>query len=105
MKTITQNKWHKVKLGDLAKISRGSSPRPIADRRYFDGGAIPWIKIADATKSGKYLYKTKEHVNEFGASFSRILPKGSLIVAASGTLGYTQILGVSGCVHDGWMIV
>ncbi len=105
MKTITQHNWHKIKLGNLAKITRGSSPRPIADQRYFDGGTIPWIKIADATKSGKYLYKTKEHVNEFGASFSRLLPKGSLIVAASGTLGYTQLLGVSGCVHDGWLIV
>ncbi len=42
-------------------------------------------------------------MNEYGASFSRLLPKGSLIIAASGTLGYTQLLGVEGCVHDGWL--
>jgi type I restriction enzyme S subunit len=84
-------------------VVRGSSPRPIADQRYFVGGTIPWIKIADATKSGRYLYDTREKVNEFGASFSRLLPKGSLIVAASGTLGYTQMLGVPGCIHDGWL--
>jgi type I restriction enzyme, S subunit len=95
--------WPIKRIGDLATVVRGSSPRPIADQRYFIGGDIPWIKIADATKSGKYLYETKEHVNEFGASFSRKLPVGSLIVAASGTLGYTQMLGVSGCVHDGWL--
>lgn len=105
MVSAESQKWKKVKLGDLSVISRGSSPRPIADQRYFVGGSIPWIKIADATKSGKFLYQTKEHVNEFGASFSRLLPKGSLIVAASGTLGYTQFLGVEGCVHDGWLIV
>ena len=81
-------KWTTNVLADLCDISRGSSPRPIRDQRYFIDGTIPWIKIADATKSGKYLYQTKQHVNEFGASFSRYLPKGSLILAASGTLGY-----------------
>lgn len=98
------NGWRTVQLGELCDVCRGSSPRPIADQRYFEGGTIPWIKIADATKSGKYLYTTKEHVNEFGASFSRLLPKGSLIIAASGTLGYPQFLGVEGCAHDGWLI-
>jgi type I restriction enzyme S subunit len=102
---MTRAEWRKVKLGELCEISRGSSPRPIADERYFAGGTIPWVKIADATKSGKYLYGTKEKVNEFGASFSRLLPAGSLIIAASGTLGYPQILGVPGCVHDGWLII
>jgi len=97
--------WPTRELGTLATITRGSSPRPIADTRYFENGTIPWIKIADATKSGKYLYKTKEYVNEYGASFSRRLPPKTILVAASGTLGYTQILGVEGCAHDGWLII
>jgi len=95
--------WTRSTVGSICKVVRGSSPRPIADQRYFDCGTIPWIKIADATKSGKYLYGTRERVNDFGASFSRFLPAGSLIVAASGTLGYTQMLGVPGCIHDGWL--
>lgn len=97
--------WPKKELGELADICRGSSPRPITDTRYFDGGTVPWVKIADATKSGKFLYETKQHVNDFGASFSRRLPPGTILVAASGTLGYTQILGVEGCAHDGWLIL
>ena len=95
--------WRVGKIGDVTEVGRGSSPRPIADQKYFEGGKIPWIKIADATKSGKYLYDTKQKVNEYGASFSRLMPKGSMIVAASGTLGYTQLLGVDGCIHDGWL--
>lgn len=95
--------WEVVKIGDVAEVGRGSSPRPIKDSKYFENGKIPWIKIADATKSGKYLYETNQKVNEYGASFSRLLPKGSLILAASGTLGYTQLLGVEGCIHDGWL--
>jgi len=97
--------WPTKKLGELSDICRGSSPRPICDTKYFEGGTIPWVKIADATKSGKFLHETKEHVNEYGASFSRRLPPGTILVAASGTLGYTQILGVEGCAHDGWLIL
>ena len=95
--------WKTEKIGNICHVGRGSSPRPIQDQRFFEGGDIPWVKIADATKSGKYLYETKQYVNEHGASFSRIMEPGTIIVAASGTLGYTQILGVRGCVHDGWL--
>lgn len=93
----------KVKLGELCTIGRGSSPRPITDTKYHINGKIPWIKIADATVSDKYLYKTKEYVNELGASHSRLLPINSIIMATSGTLGFTIKLGVSGCIHDGWL--
>lgn len=95
--------WEKKKLGDLCFIGRGSSPRPIANPAYFIGGTIPWIKIADATSSIKYIYETKEYVNDYGASFSRKLKPGSLILAASGTLGFPMFLGVEGCIHDGWL--
>lgn len=103
MTRIAAKIWRRVCVGDVCKVRRGSSPRPIKDQRYFEGGTIPWIKIADATCSGKYLYTTKQKVNEYGASFSRYLPSGSLILAASGTLGYVQMLGVPGCIHDGWL--
>ena len=95
--------WHERKVGELCKVGRGSSPRPKHDQRYFENGEIPWIKVADATASGKYLLETKEHVNAFGATFSRLLPVGSLIICTSGTLGLTVFLGVEGCIHDGWL--
>jgi type I restriction enzyme, S subunit len=96
-------KWRQRRVGDLCKVGRGSSPRPKGDPRYFDNGTIPWIKVADATASGKYVYDTKETVNQFGATFSRLLPIGSLIICTSGTLGLTKFLGVEGCIHDGWL--
>ena len=102
-KTGLPEGWRKVKLGEVINVGRGSSPRPIADQKYFDGGSIPWLKIADATASHIYIYKTKEYVNEYGASFSRKLPAGSLIIAASGTLGFPMFLGVECCIHDGWI--
>ena len=95
--------WKAEKLDGMVGVGRGSSPRPITDEKYFSNGSIPWIKIADATKSTKFIFETKEKVNEYGASFSRKLPVGSMIIAASGTLGFPMFLGVEGCIHDGWM--
>lgn len=98
--------WEIEEIGNLCEVGRGSSPRPINNRAYFDGGDIPWIKIADATNSGKEIIETKEHVNSFGASFSRLLPSGSLILATSGvSLGQVKFLGVEGCIHDGWLYI
>jgi len=95
--------WEKVKIEDVIEVGRGSSPRPIANQEYFVNGDIPWLKIADATASHIYIYETKQYVNDYGASFSRKLPKGSIVVAASGTLGFPMILGVEACIHDGWL--
>jgi type I restriction enzyme S subunit len=96
--------WKIENIGKFATIGRGSSPRPITDKRFFENGTIPWIKIADATAAGRIIYKTKEYVNEYGASFSRLLKKGSLILSASGvSLGIPRFLGVDGCIHDGWL--
>ena len=100
---MTREGYKKVKLWEVCKIWRWSSPRPISDQRFFTWWTIPWIKIADATKSWKYLFQTKEYVNQLWASFSRILPKWSLIMATSGTLWYVQKLGVEWCIHDWWL--
>lgn len=98
--------FDKIEIGKVCDVGRGSSPRPIDNSAYFIGGEIPWIKIADATASGKYIYQTKEVVNEFGASFSRRLQPGALIIATSGvSLGQIKFLGVEGCIHDGWLYV
>lgn len=95
--------WEVKKIGDVCKVARGSSPRPIVDQRYFVNGNIPWVKIADATASGKFLFETKEYVNDYGASFSRKLKEGSLIIATSGTLGFCIFLAIEACIHDGWL--
>jgi type I restriction enzyme S subunit len=98
--------FDKIEIGKVCDVGRGSSPRPIDNSAYFVGGTIPWVKIADATASGKYIYQTKEVVNDFGASFSRRLQPGALIIATSGvSLGQIKFLGVEGCIHDGWLYV
>ena len=101
VKTNDKN-WQTKPLKELCDISRGGSPRPIAD---FLGGTIPWIKIGDAT-DGDYIYinSTKEHIIEEGVRKSRFVKSGSLIFANCGvSLGFCRIINFDGCIHDGWL--
>ncbi len=60
--------------------------------------------IADVTQSkGKYLLRTREGVTEAGASLSRRVPAGELILSNSATVCVPKILQVEGCIHDGFV--
>lgn len=94
--------WEVKPMGELMKVVRGGSPRPI---KKFLGGSNPWIKIGDATKGDDiYLHETKEHIIDAGLTKTRLLPKGSLIFANCGvSLGFARVISFEGCIHDGWL--
>ncbi len=95
--------WIWVKVRDLTDVIRGASPRPKGDPRYF-GGSVPWIMISDVSREpGKYLSRTKEGVTPEGASRSRLLQPGALILSNSGTVCVPKILQIEGCIHDGFV--
>lgn len=99
---INDKNWNNAPLGELCKIVRGGSPRPIEK---FLGGEVPWIKIGDATKGDNiYLHSTKEHIISEGVCKSRLVKAGSLIFANCGvSLGFARIITFDGCIHDGWL--
>lgn len=88
----------------VADVSRGASPRPIS--KYLTNDelhGIPWIKIGDVLPDEKYITTTAQRITEEGKMKSRYLEKGNLIVSNSMSPGRPYILGVSGCIHDGWL--
>lgn len=96
--------WKEVTIADVCTVKRGASPRPIQNFMCKDG--MPWVKIADATKSNsRYIYSTEEYITEAGVSKSRTVTPGTLIVSNSATPGLPKIMGITGCVHDGWLII
>ncbi|MQY77722.1 MAG: hypothetical protein GH151_00770 [Bacteroidetes bacterium] len=59
--------WEEKRLGELAEIRRGASPRPISDPKWFDSSSrIGWVRISDVTRSNKYLNKTEQYLSEEG---------------------------------------
>jgi type I restriction enzyme S subunit len=91
-----------VELESLAKIVRGSSPRPKGDPRYY-GGPVPRLLIADITRDGKYVTPQLDALTIEGAKLSRPMPKGSLVLAISGSYGVPAFLAVDACIHDGFI--
>lgn len=96
--------WCWVILGNLVKICRGASPRPIKSFITDDGTGVNWIKIGDAD-SGKYIVHTKEKVSEAGAKKSVFVNKGTLLLSNSMSFGRPYILDIDGCIHDGWLAI
>ena len=95
--------WRKVKLGDVCKIRRGSSPRPIVNYMADDG--MPWVKISDATETNsRYIHKTNQFIKDEGVKNSVVVQKGDLILSNSGTAGLPRFMGITACIHDGWQV-
>lgn len=95
--------WKEVKIGEVVSIRRGASPRPIKD--FLVPSGMPWVKIADATRDkSRYIFKTEEFIKEEGIGKSVEVKPGTLIVSNSATPGLPKIMGITACVHDGWLI-
>lgn len=92
-------------IGDLTNISRGASPRPISNYITSDESGENWIKIGDADENDVYITKAKEKVTKVGADKSRRVKEGDFILSNSMSFGRPYILGINGCVHDGWLII
>jgi type I restriction enzyme S subunit len=96
--------WEVIKIGDFSNVQRGASPRPIKDVRYFSDKGRGWIRISDVSKSYKYLTKTTQYLSELGASKSRIVDEGDIIMSICGSIGKPIIIGIPSCIHDGFVL-
>lgn len=97
--------WKSVRLGDVATILRGGSPRPIQHYLTTDPSGINWIKIGDVKPGAKYIEQTRERITEDGRQKSRDVHAGDLLLSNSMSYGMPYILCLDGCIHDGWLVI
>jgi type I restriction enzyme S subunit len=97
--------WVEVTLGEVLEISRGGSPRPIQEYLTDSEDGINWVKIADATRSEKYIYSTLQKIKKEGISRSREVFSGDFILSNSMSFGRPYIMRTDGCIHDGWLLL
>jgi restriction endonuclease S subunit len=94
--------WDEKTVDELCTLVRGSSPRPQGDARYFNG-PVPRLMIADITRDGVYVTPQIDSLTELGATKSRPMTKGSVVMAVSGAVGLPAILAIDCCIHDGFV--
>jgi type I restriction enzyme S subunit len=94
--------WELKTLGELSKVKRGASPRPINDPKWW-GGDIGWVRISDLTASTKFLNKTKDKLSNEGVQKSVRINKGEVILSICATIGRPIIVNTEVCIHDGFV--
>ena len=97
--------WEQRKFSDLVLIERGGSPRPIDDYITDLPDGLNWVKIGDAPSQGRYITKTAEKIKPEGLSKTRQVQPGDLILSNSMSFGKPFIMGINGCIHDGWLLI
>ena len=97
--------WEQRKFSELVQIERGSSPRPIDDFITDAPNGLNWVKIGDAPTQGNYITQTAEKIRPEGLSKTREVHPGDLILSNSMSFGKPYIMGIDGCIHDGWLLI
>lgn len=99
------NDWEQRKLGDMANILRGASPRPIKDKKWFDTNSrIGWIRISDVTSQNGRVYTLGQHLSKKGQEKTRVVSSQTLLLSIAASVGYPVITYVETGVHDGFVI-
>lgn len=96
--------WQTKKLGDIATIKRGGSPRPIQD--YLIGiheEGYNWLKIGDVPEGSRYIYSTTAKIKPSGLNKTTLVKKGDFILSNSMSFGRPYIMMTDACIHDGWL--
>jgi type I restriction enzyme S subunit len=95
--------WVEKRLSDLLIIQRGASPRPI--QAFIAKKGVNWIKIGDIAEGAKYIEKTREKITHEGSKKSRMIQPDDFILSNSMSFGRPYISKISGCIHDGWLLL
>ncbi len=97
--------WQRVRLGDIAEIKRGASPRPIENPKWFcTNSSVGWVRISDISKNSRFLYKTAQKLSKKGIEKSRLVKQNSLIMSMCATIGKPIITKIDTCIHDGFVV-
>ncbi|TGO02195.1 hypothetical protein PN36_28905 [Candidatus Thiomargarita nelsonii] len=92
--------WEVKRIKTVAKILRGKfSHRPRNDPSFYDG-KFPFIQTGDVDRTGKYITKYKQTLNEKGYAVSKEFPKGTLTMTIAANIGDVAILDFSACFPD-----
>ncbi|WP_105994255.1 restriction endonuclease subunit S [Staphylococcus simulans] len=100
-----EGEWEEKKLGDMAEIVRGASPRPIKDKKWFDNNSnIGWLRISDVTAQNGRIKHLEQRLSALGEQKTRVLYSQHLLLSIAATVGKPVINYVNTGVHDGFLI-
>lgn len=87
--------WKMVKLGDVCKITNGSTPLR-KEKRYWAEGNIPWFTIDDLRVQGKNITYTKQNITQAAVDDKKVklVPVNSVLLCCTASIGAAAIARV-----------
>lgn len=91
---ILPNGWRWGTILDLSKIWTGGTPKT-SESSYW-GGDIPWVSGADLSSNDLFAFDSERKITSLGVekSSTKVLPVGTVMITARGTVGATKITAV-----------
>jgi type I restriction-modification system DNA methylase subunit len=93
-------KWELVKLGDLAEIISGGTPK--SEVKDYWNGHVNWATLVDSKE--KYITSTKRKITQAGLnnSSATLLPINTVIFSSRATIGNVSIAKVETATNQGF---
>jgi len=88
--------WRVGAFSSAVKIVGGGTPKTVVPDYW--GGDIPWFSVVDTPPEGEiFVVDTEKHITQGGLenSSARILPEGTSIISARGTVGQVSLVGTA----------
>ena len=100
-----EGEWECRKLGEMADIVRGASPRPIQDPKWFDdNSAIGWLRMSEGTTQNGRMQSLEQKSSKAGQETTRVLEEPHLLLSIAASVGKPVINYVKTGVHDGFLV-
>ncbi len=87
--------WKADSFSEMIELTGGGTPKTSVDEYW--NGEIPWFSVVDAPRdSDAFVISTEKQITEAGVtnSSTKILPVGTTIISARGTVGKCALVGV-----------
>jgi len=88
--------WSLISFRESIEIIGGGTPKTSVSEYW--GGEIPWFSVVDAPRlSDVFVIDTEKHITDLGLnkSSTKLLPVGTTIISARGTVGRVALTGRS----------
>ena len=86
--------WRWLRLGDVASIVGGGTPKSSEPAYWSDGEDIPWLTPADMRRqTSRYMERGRRDISAEGLrrSSAQMLPKGSVLFSSRAPIGHVGI--------------
>jgi type I restriction enzyme S subunit len=96
--------WAWTIMDEISDVVGGGTPKS-KEKRFYDGGTIPWLTPADLSKyKEKYASGGARYITEEGLSSSsaKMVPAGTVLFTSRAPIGYVVIAKNAICTNQGF---